>query len=487
MGLNHKRKGPARPSLEELPAKKALAGTLLEQEQELINTGKQKRKRRTRGFEASVGKALRDNFVNRGWDPSWLDMLSFDGKTIREYVTEAKRAQALGTITTGKYFYHDLRMKFQDIGNQDKEMVVDDPEEPEDPRIAEAMCAMFVNAVDLALVSDLMEENYVPPNQKNAKALFSAFLEIPFSTEKGSTFLCRALMYIAENTLHNDYPPLFDAVKQHLDRALEKNYMILKSAGLSPALWMQQHIAYIGLIVPAESLKTCVENPASWNDVAQELRDVCKSICGRRIFGSKLASIASVAIGKEMEALIQKLEGGAITVKSIKDMVTDMQKMAMSSGRDFYSNFGSEQKVTFDYLGMQCHAKVSSLYQEMMVKTYALVKGRGVRLGKLEPLWCELQLVCETKKKPPHDVDDAVLHEAKVARKAALELAPSADSAEIKCVLNNKHKLLQGMDRWWQVERDFWLSVVGPAGEASMRCRVAPHLGRRPPTTSWPR
>ena len=186
MGLHHKRKGPARPSLEELPAKKALAGTLLEQEQELINTGKQKRKRRTRGFEASVDKALRDNFVNRGWDPSWLDMLSFDGKTIREYVTEAKRAQALGAITIGKYFYHDLRMKFQEIGNQEKEMVVDDPDEPEDPRIAEALGAMVANAVDLSLVSNLMEENYVPPNQKNAKALFSAFLEIPFSTAKGS-------------------------------------------------------------------------------------------------------------------------------------------------------------------------------------------------------------------------------------------------------------------------------------------------------------
>jgi hypothetical protein len=42
----------------------------------------------------------------------------------------------------------------------------------------------------------------------------------------------------------------------------------------------------------------------------------------------------------------------------------------------------------------------------------------------------------------------------------------------IKLHVDKHHALLKGFDKYWQIERDFWLSVVGQPGETRLKSAV---------------
>ena len=92
MAPKRKSVAPA-PQLPRAAKKRALQAeeaTLLEKEAAAeVKPGPQK-SGKARSFEASVHKALADNFVRKGVEAASLDLLTRDGKTIREIVAEAK-------------------------------------------------------------------------------------------------------------------------------------------------------------------------------------------------------------------------------------------------------------------------------------------------------------------------------------------------------------------------------------------------------------
>eukprot|EP00969_Alexandrium_andersonii_P057775 2545739-Alexandrium_andersonii.AAC.1 len=71
----------------------------------------------------------------------------------------------------GKFFYHNLRMKYQDKArNASAAMVVVDMNEPEDQRISDALGELVGNSPDTARLQSIFDDGYKPPNQRNAKA-----------------------------------------------------------------------------------------------------------------------------------------------------------------------------------------------------------------------------------------------------------------------------------------------------------------------------
>jgi len=69
-------------------------------------------------------------------------------------------------------------------------------------------------------------------------------------------------------------------------------------------------------------------------------------------------------------------------------------------------------------------------------------------------------------------VEEELLKECKLARRLAHELLPSGGGPEIKSFVTEKFRLLSGMDKWFQIERDFWLAVIGEQGEKVYRTKI---------------
>lgn len=446
------------------------ASTLLQKEAEQTKSSAKKQK--VRSMDAAVQKALHDNFIKRGWDLASLDLVKREGKTVREFVTEAKQRQHDGDGVIGKFFYHDLRILFQDNGSAKHQMKVVDPSQPEDERISDACVALTTGRMETIAMDSIFEDDYNPPNQKNAKCMFASFLEVSYSTDAGSAFLIRALSYIHRNQLHSTYELLWDALKEVMDKALEKDYLSMKSAGLSQALWLKKHSAYLGIVADYQAIKQCVDTTTNWNDVRDELQRACQSHCGSRIFASKLSIVSNLVMSDKLQVIIAKLAGEDITTAAIKTTMEFVHQMAAGMGKDLTGKLSSEETIWYEYCGMKCSTRVNSLQQESMIRIHALAKTRAVRKGVLKPLWCEDELVLKPHDDQEKGVSEEVVADSVVARSAAAELLPSGSGTEIKNFLTSKHKLLVGMDRWWQIERDFWLSVVGEPGEAKLKDMV---------------
>ena len=446
--------------------------TLVEKEDAMSNPAA-KAQSKAKSLAASVQKALTDNFLRKGWSAESLDLLIRNGKSIRGHVTYAKERQAESKEVIGKFFYQDLKIMFADAVPERALMKVDDASEPKDPRIVAAVLAITCQKMDTRLIDSIFATDYKPINQHTAKGLFAAFLEVPSSTEKGSMVLAKALSYISRNKLHEAYPALWTAVKSHMDAAMAKVYAASKCAGVKQALWLEKHEAHLGLVSNVAALKKCVANKTAWQDVQSELELACQSKVGVRMFGDKLASLGNRLISSKLNQIISGLDDKPITLENYTAVINAIDGLGQEMGKDLEAT-GGEEKIMFSYRGFQCSTKVKSFKEEAMVKIHAKIKGRAVACKALDPLWCEAELIppVNGQDDAQNVVDASLVRDAAFARKAAMQMLTETSSAEIQKTLATRHAILTSLDRWWQVDRDFWLSVVGECGERRMEALI---------------
>ncbi|CAK0826210.1 unnamed protein product [Prorocentrum cordatum] len=452
----------AQPTAAATPAKRPADDITLLEKEDADAKSSTKDKKPARTFEAAVKKALQDNFVKKGWDLKDLDLIERDGETIRQ---RAKATQHETGEPIGKYFYEDLRNEFKEDTEEKKMMTVDDPSQPQDALIYEALDRLYSARMDTSGFEAIFEQRHVPPNQKNAKAMFSAFLDVPVSTEKGSDFLIAATAYINDTRLHITYAKLWNVVKEHMDKALEKNFALMKNSGLSQGLWLETHAPYLPIVADALAIEKCIHNKTSWSDVQDELERACQSHCGNRIFSKKLAGLCGVAIRREIRAAIEELEKEKIIQQAIDKTIKRIKDYATARGKDINETASTTENVVYKYRYLEATTKVYSLYDEAMSIIMGIATTRGVRLGLIKPLRCEAEIAPVGDEVENKGVDAGLLKAAGTARKAALEFCKGGFGADIKAMLVKKHKQLSKLYKYWHVDRDFWMSVVGEAGK----------------------
>jgi hypothetical protein len=91
--------------------------------------------------EAQVAKSIKDNF--RGFGPAEVDGTAIDGVTLRDQIRMDKATNAVtpGSITMGRKYYADLRLKYAGGDNPDKLLTdcVVDPAATITPSLFQAM------------------------------------------------------------------------------------------------------------------------------------------------------------------------------------------------------------------------------------------------------------------------------------------------------------------------------------------------------------
>ena len=285
------------------------------------------------------------------------------------------------------------------------------------------------------------------------------------------------MQYIKRNNLHAQWVELWEALTDTMDKALERSWVAVQAAKLSTSMWLESHEDYIDLVIHKESLTKCVRNTTTWSDVQEDLVEVCKTQCGRRIFSSKLGELTGAACSKQIADVINKMKDMARTTQAAIDgLVRRMEEMAKNLGKDLHA-MGSDTEISYLYCGFDCKTKVSTMFQEAMVKIHANLRSFALRDGTLPVLWCEKELIepLPLGTKLPK-VDVALVAGSKRARAACKEMLEHGNGQDIKLHLAKHHTLLKGFDKYWQIERDFWLSVVGQPGETRLKSAVLNEL-----------
>ena len=428
-----------------------------------------KKRRASRSLDEAVNKALADNF--KGWSPSSFDLVLRNGRSLRECIYDAKRKQLDDGRVMGKHFYTQLRELYADEDTPAKRMKIVNPDEPMLDAVAEAISGITHQRCDKRPMLALFEAD-ISPNQKNACAIFRATLEVqPHVSQQNSDFCISCCAWAVRTGIHTKYEDLWKEMKPHFDRALEKNWLIMKANGLSAELWADVHEPYLHAILPAAALKKCVQVKTSWHEVADELAEVCATFTGSRIFWQKyrnlLASSMSVLIDQE----ISSLAGVEITAERVRVAREAISTKCVEAAKDMHES-SSKREVTIWYRGVALAAVVSSVNEELNLKVAAAIKTRAVDSKQLASLWCEDELVPSGRPKPEHKVDASLLREGILARNSCNGFLPEGECATglaIKNALLSKQRLLVSIDKTWKVEELFFESFIGEAGERRLR------------------
>lgn len=253
-------------------------------------------------------KAFHDNFIKKGWSWEAIDSIVRHGKTIRQRVHTAKEVQDNGGEFIGKLFYQELREHYDEDDSPKKRLKVDDQSEWKDARIHAACEAIVSSKMDFKLLKGIFEMDCVSPSQRNAKAMFATLLEVPLTSDRGSSFLCMAAAYINMNELHLIYADLWSNIVGHIDKAFEKSYTMMSAAKLSASLWFDTHSDYIDIVLDTGAMSRCINNKTRWAEVEDDLVKMCKTHCGKKIFASKLADMSANACEKQLEVAINALD-----------------------------------------------------------------------------------------------------------------------------------------------------------------------------------
>ena len=128
-----------------------------------------------------------------------------------------------------------------------------------------------------------------------------------------------------------------------------------------------------------------------------------------------------------------------------------------------------------EYRGITYPCQVSNFLEEFDLKTHAFLRGLGVRVSHVTPLYCEDDLVDTRMPVESPEVDSDLYVQANAARAQAttfLEDPGKASSSAIKDSLVLHNRTLSSLDRHWKVVLNFWLAQCGPVGESRLRSQA---------------
>ena len=194
------------------------------------------------------------------------------------------------------------------------------------------------------------------------------------------------------------------------------------------------------------------------------------SSMGKKVFTPYLAKVLESKISKTIRDMTKPLveqplneEVLAKTRKSIRDRIASYATSEQLPGR---------RQVTVPYRGHDLSMKVESVEQEINYHLYALVKGRAVEQGQLDPLYCESSLCSSQPVCGSASVCAKLLEGPAMARNLAKEALPDesvASSDMIRTVLQKRQSNLASIDETFGLEVQFFTSMGAEAGAAALR------------------
>jgi hypothetical protein len=191
------------------PQKRSLFEASFETSGGLTDSGKKSRGRtsKTQSLEASVSKALSDNFS--GWAARETDAVCIAGMTLRQRLTEDKRmflAKDAKAPTMGRKYYEQLRQDFSSADSPKKKLVPTNPMEVIDDALLRAMCASKQAHPNRMPMIQLLA-NFQACNQSSVVGIFRWQLDlVPAASQEQMRGCIETMKWVVRTGIHTKFP-----------------------------------------------------------------------------------------------------------------------------------------------------------------------------------------------------------------------------------------------------------------------------------------
>ena len=316
------------------------------------------------------------------------DLTLIDGKSMRDRILDAKKAQKAGEpITIGKSFYSRLREEYGSASGLGCSMTILDEGEPDDAALQQAVCSMLKHNRETSFISQwLMTSGRC--NQKNFVGLCRAFLLVPGSQPHANALLgLELLQYCHRIRAHEAFASEFFKMRGYFDTRLDKTYLHMKSQRQACSVWWSSVRDFSGQLLPIEDVDKLFACTTKWSDVKVELtRGTGQSAVGAKVFAAALRTLLDEEASTKLDDAVNAwLNLSEITVEVVKESERKLIAGFKTLGLDMHASF-ARRAVIFMYRGIALQSHVHSLTDEWHLKKEATLRTIGVRSGSLNAL-----------------------------------------------------------------------------------------------------
>jgi hypothetical protein len=306
--------------------------------------------------------------------------------------------------------------------------------------------------------------------------LFRAALTVnPCSTVDGNRFVLAVMQYVVRTKAHTAFPLETGHMKDHFDLALQKSHLEYKKNDLSALDWWNKYEAVASLVLPHTEARRCFACNTQWQHVEDALQQVVHSSeLGFLIFGRALQSITFSKVDQIVLDSVNAFHDHHITSVMIACSRAKLIQDVKLMGCDAIDVYKTPKITECIYRGVTMQVASVSIYDDWHNKLWALIKTAAVIEKKLDPLFCEDQLVEQCEKLSTTTVDAALLCDAVSARKACIQYAGAAEisSELIKNLFSKRIIFLSSIDRTFKIEQLFFEGCCGPKGEERFKSEL---------------
>lgn len=445
--------------------------TLLEREAEAAAATRGRKKNDER---AALMKLMNDHFRSLSNEEKYV--MRIQGLTLEEKLRVDRQAWLNGEIAMGMNYYSELRRVYSTEETPYHLIKVLNNDEEGDDDLEEAIFQASRHQADCEPLKLWLAKEELP-NQRVAAGLMKGIVIFdPYANGARSEVLLEVLKWCHTVSFDKAYPEIWQHVKPHFGKVLDKSWTTMKSSGVSQRTWWKSVRGFVEAIIDVDAWEACVNADKDWGAVKAELRRVSETIVGQRVFAKGLQDIAAGSTSDMIDEAIGEMAATTvrITQASLKKFKDQLEAKLKESGSSLHKAT-KPRGAPLTYRGVSFPVQVSSALEEYTLKVWAKLKGVGCKKGMLANMFCEADLVDDCPETFAADIDPGLFDKPALAREEAkgfVEAEEQSSAVEIKDALTQNHKVLSSLDPTWKIELNFWLSQCGSKGEERLRNKV---------------
>ena len=154
-----------------------------------------------------------------------------------------------------------------------------------------------------------------------------------------------------------------------MDSALARQFLRLKRSGVRPHTWLTNHLAMVGILVPATDLRKVVEAAGEWEAVATNIKNLMdSSLIGRTVFGFCAHLVNASQYKATLEKLLDDLKDAGISAESV-----DVYKKKAQTAADHFTAISAQVTWTQSCDNTcPCSSKSSGSLHDMLLHRNAV-------------------------------------------------------------------------------------------------------------------
>lgn len=192
------------------------------------------RRVRRRDTEEQVERSLKTHFP--GWTALEVDGHRVEGRTLRQQLTQDRKAVKNGSMRLGSSYWKDMQAKFGGPSRPTRSLQVKNAADLVSPVLMDALAVATHNNTTLKSRAPLSQyfASSDTVNQKEYVGILRHMLEIrPSTSTAAAAFYIDFMKFVARHRLHTHFPTETDQVKDLMDQAIASYH----STNLNPVTY----------------------------------------------------------------------------------------------------------------------------------------------------------------------------------------------------------------------------------------------------------